>query len=89
MLFEVQEGFFKETAHGRFDEDSPWSWKFETEEEARAWYAELDPAGDLADERYASRFCDLAGAFREIVKWSVDEDGYAYDGETIEREEFR
>lgn len=87
-IFEVKSGLFKETAHGCFDEDAPFEWVFETEEAARAWYAELSPADDLDRER-ANRFCKWAGAFKEIVVWAVDADGEAYDGETIEREELR
>lgn len=83
--FEVRLGFFNETAHGIFDADSPFCWEFETEEEARALYAELDPMEDLDKERSCNRFCEWAGAFKEIVNWPEDD----YFGDTIEREEFR
>lgn len=84
-MFEVRSGFFKKEAHGCLDEDSPWAWEFETEAEARAFYAELDPMHDLETERRTALRCSWAGAFKELVFWPED-DPFA---ETIEREEFR
>lgn len=82
-MFEVKSGLFKVSRYGTEDQDSPFAWEFETEAEARAFYAELDPMRELESERRTATRCTYAGAFKEIVAWNG---GW---GETIEREEFR
>lgn len=84
-MFEVREGFFRAAGRGVEDADGPFSWEFETEAEARAFYAGLDPMRELETERRTATRCPWAGAFREIVEWP---EGEAW-GRTAEREEFR